>query len=134
MLYYQQGVVKMPKPISDEKRADIIKHIQAGESKEDVAKWLLITLRTVNRVIKRYNETGSYAALPNGGGQKPLITEETMNQVVAKVKEVPDMTLLELIDEFDLPFSESALSRRLTRLGFTYKKRRFIQMDEREKM
>jgi transposase len=124
----------MPKPISNEKRADIIRHIQAGERKEDIAKWLLITLRTVNRVLKRYNETGSYLALPNAGGQKPLITEEAMNQVAQKVKEVPDMTLLELIDEFNLPFSESALSRRLTRLGFTYKKRHFIQTDEREKM
>jgi len=133
MLYYQQEVVKMPKPISSEKRADIIKHIQAGESKEDIAKWLLINLRTVNRVLKRYNETGSYLALSNAGGQKPLITEETMNRVVQKVKEVPDMTLLELIDEFNLPFSESALSRRLTRLGFTYKKRHFIQTGEREK-
>jgi len=89
----------MPKPISSEKRADIIKHIQAGRSKEDIVKWLLINLRTVNRVLKRYNETGSYLALPNVGGQKSLITEETMNQVVKKVKEVPDMTLLELIDE-----------------------------------
>ena len=63
----------MPKPISKEKRADIIKHVEAGENKEDVAKWLFIELRTVNRVVKRYNETGSYESLPKGGGQKPLI-------------------------------------------------------------
>ena len=124
----------MPKPISNEKRADIVKHIQSGESKEDVAKWLFITVRTVNRVIKRYHETGCHRALPNGGGQKPLITEETMNQVVSKIKEVPDMTLLELIKEFNLPFSESALSKRLTRLGLTYKKRHSIQADENAKM
>jgi hypothetical protein len=55
----------MPKPISNEKRADIIKHIQAGESKENVAKWLFIKVRTINRVLKRYNETGCYEALPN---------------------------------------------------------------------
>ena len=65
----------MPNPISNEKRADIIKHLQAGESKEDIPKWLLITLRTVNRVVKQYSETGNYEALPNRGGQKPLITE-----------------------------------------------------------
>ena len=124
----------MAKPISNEKRADIIKHMQAGESKENVSKWLFITVRTVNRVLKRYNETGSYEALPNGGGQKPLITEETMNQVITKIKDVPDMTLLELIAEFDLPFSESALSRRLSRLGFTYKKRRCTRTDRNEKM
>ena len=69
----------MAKPISTEKRTDIIKHMQAGESKENVSKWLFITVRTVNRVLKRYNETGSYKALLNGGGQKPLITEETID-------------------------------------------------------
>jgi len=90
----------IPRPISNDKRADIVRHIQAGESKEDIARWLFITLRTVNRVLKRYHETGN--------------------------KEAPDMTLLELIEEFDLPFSESALSRRLTRLGLTYKKRHSI--------
>ena len=64
----------MPRPISNEKRADIVKHIQSGESKEDVAKWLLVTLRTINRVMKRYRETGCHKALPGNGGQKPLIT------------------------------------------------------------
>ena len=124
----------MPRPISNDKREAVVKHIQAGESKKDVAKWLFITLRTVDRIMKRYNETGSYEALPNAGGQKPLITEEVMSQVVSKIKEVPDMTLLELIEEFDLPFSESALSRRLTRLGLTYKKRHSTRTDKNERM
>ena len=41
----------MPKLISNEKRADILKHIQTGESKEDVVKWLFITVRAVNCVL-----------------------------------------------------------------------------------
>jgi len=124
----------MAKAITKEKRSDIIKHINAGESKENTAKWLFISVRTVNRVLKRYKETGSYEALPNGGGQKPLITEEEMNQVVLKIKETPDMTLSELIEEFNLPFSESALCRRLIRRGLTYKKRHFTQTDKSVKM
>jgi transposase len=68
------------------------------------------------------------------GGQKPLITEETMNKVVSRIKEEPDMTLLELIEEFSLPFSESALSRRLTKCGLTYKKRHSIQTDKNVRM
>lgn len=124
----------MAKALSNEKRADIIKHIEAGESKENIAKWLFITIRTVNRVLKRYRETGSYEALPNGGGQKPLITEEAMNQVVLRIREVPDMTLSELIDEFNLPFSESALCRRLISRGLVYKKRHFIRTDKNVRM
>jgi len=50
----------MPKPISNEKRADIVKHMQGGESKENVSSWLFITVKTVERVWKRYQETGKY--------------------------------------------------------------------------
>ena len=124
----------MPKPISNEKRADIVKHMQGGESKENVSSWLFITVKTVERVWKRYQETGKYEALPNCGGRKPLISDEQMRQISAKVKEAPDMTLLELIEEFNLPFSESALHKRLKKLGLTYKKRHCTPMGENGKM
>ena len=106
----------------------------AGESKENVSKWLFITVKTVKRVWKRYQETGNYEALPNGGGRKPLVDDETMGKVVLKIKETPDITLLELIDEFDLPFSESALCKRLIKVGLTFKKRHSILTDENVKM
>jgi len=124
----------MAKPISNDKRETIVKHMQAGESKEDIARWLLIHIRTVTRVWNKYNTTGSYEPNPHKRGRKPLVTSETIDAVVAKIKEVPDITLLELIDEFDLPISESALCRRLISLGLPYKKRHFIQMDKNEKM
>ena len=124
----------MAKPISNEKRADIVKHMQSGESKENVSIWLFITVRTVERVWKRYQETGKYESLPNCGGRKPLITDVQMNQVIAKVKEAPDMTLLELIEEFNLPFTESALHKRLKKAGLTYKKRHYTLTGENAKM
>ena len=126
--------MEMGKPLSNEKRADIVKHMEAGQSKENISEWLFITIKTVERVWKRYQETGNYEALPHAGGRKPLITEEKMEQVVQKVEQVPDMTLLELIEEFNLPFSESALCRRLIKRGLTFKKRHSIQMEENEKM
>jgi len=124
----------MAKPISSDKREAIVKHMQAGESKEDIAKWLLIHIRTVTRVWNKYNTTGSYEPNPHKRGRKPLVTNETMDAVVEKIKEIPDITLLELIDEFDLPIGESALCRRLIGLGLPYKKRHFIQMDKSEMM
>ena len=124
----------MAMPLVKEKRADIVRHKEAGASNKDIAKWLFIGERTVRRVWKRYQDTGSYDSLPNGGGRKPLVTNETMSKVVAKIQEIPDITLLELIEEFTLPFSESALCRRLIKLGLTFKKRHSIQMDENEMM
>ena len=130
MINYPKRWLIMPKPISNEKRADIINHMQAGENREEIAKWLRINVKTIKRVWKRFQDTGSYEALPNTGGRKPLVTDEIMERVALKIREVPDMTLLELIEEFNLPFTESALSRRLTKLGLTFKKRHSTLMDE----
>jgi len=112
----------MPKPISNEKRADIIRHMEAGESKENIAKWLFVCIRTIMRVWNKYTTVGSYKPKAPNSGRKPMVSDETMNQVVSKLREVPDMTLLELIDEFNLPISQAALSKRLINLGLTYKK------------
>jgi len=124
----------MAKPISNDKREAIIKHMQAGESKENISKWLFVHIRTITRVWNKFNATGCYKPEPLNNGRKPLVTSETMDNVVAKIKEVPDITLLELIDELDLPISESALCRRLIRLKLPFKKRHSIQTDKSERM
>jgi transposase len=117
----------MAKPISLEKRADIIRHMQAGRSKADIAEWLFVCVRTVTRVWNKFITVGSYGPEPQNSGRKPLVSNEAMEHVVEKIKEVPDMTLIELIDEFNLQISQAALSKRLIKLGLTYKKRRSIQ-------
>jgi transposase len=124
----------MANPISNEKRADIIKHMEAGAEKKKVAEWLFIHERTVSRVWKKYQATGNYEPEAKKSGRKPLLTEEQMNEVFEKIKEQPDITLQELIDEFILPLSQSALSRRIRKAGLTFKKRHSMQMGKNEKM
>ena len=124
----------MANPISNEKRADIIKHIQAGESEENIARWLFVSKITVTRVWNKFLESGSYEPKPLNRGRKPLVTEETMDKIVAQIKVQPDMTLLEIIDEFNLNISESALCRRLNKLGLNRKKKLFFLADNNEGM
>ena len=124
----------MAKAISRETRAAIIKHMQAGKDKKDIAQWLFVCVRTVTRIWNKFTKVGSYEAEPQNGGRKPLVSDETMNLVVQKIKEVPDITLLELIEELNLPISQSALCRRLISLDLTLKKRRSIRMVENVKM
>jgi len=122
----------MPKPISNEKRDTIIKHIQAGESKEDIAKWLFICKRTITRVYNKYQKTGTYKPEPLNCGRKPKITNQTMDNILTKIKQQPDITLNELIEEFDLKISQAALCKRLIKLGLTFKKRRSTQANKSE--
>jgi transposase len=117
----------MAKPISDEKRADIIRHIEAGKRRADIAEWLFVCLHTVCRVWRKYKSTGRFEPEPPKSGRKPLVSRETMGKVMSKIRETPDITLVEMIEEFDLPISQAALSKRLINLGLTYKKRRSIQ-------
>jgi transposase len=124
----------MAKPIPSEKRADIIRHMQSGKSKADVAVWLFVCVRTITRIWDKYTRLGSYEPEPQRSGRKALVSDETMDRVMAKIRETPDMTLLELIDEFNLQISQAALSKRLIKLGLTYKKRRFIQKTGNAKM
>ena len=115
---------------SNEKRAAIIKHLQAGESKKEIAKWLSVSVRTINRIWNKYLKTGSYDPEPLNNGRKPKVSEETMDRIMLKIKEQPDITLAELIEEFELNISQSALCRRLKKLGLTFKKRHSIQMSK----
>jgi transposase len=118
----------MAKPVSDEKRADIVRHMEAGKSMAEIARWLFLCPHTVGRVCRKYRETGGYGPEPRNCGRKPLVSAETMGLVVSRVREAPDTTLAELIALFGLTISEGALSRRLTALGFTYKKKLSVRV------
>ena len=124
----------MAKPISNDKREAIIRHKQAGESEANISKCLFIHQCTVHRVWKKHKETGNYEPRPLNNGRKPKVSKETMDKVVMKIKEMPDMTLKELIDEFILGISQAALCKRLIKLGLSFKKRHSIQTDKNEKM
>ena len=75
----------MAKPISNDKREEIIKHKEAGESEENISKWLFIHPITVQRVWKRYMETGNYEPSPLNNGRKPKVSKATMDKVVIAV-------------------------------------------------
>lgn len=57
-----------------------------------------------------------------------------MNRVIEKIQEEPDKTLLEIIDEFELGITQSALCRGPIKCGLTYKKRRSILMVKNVRM
>ena len=112
----------MTMPVSNEIRNKIIQHKENREKQSDIAKWLIISESTVTKVWARYKNTGSYEPSPRTQGRKPAVNEATMAEVEKKIKEAPDITLAELIAEFDLGITESALSRKLKKLGYSYKK------------
>jgi len=120
--------------ISNRDREIIIFHKNNGEKNKDISKWLRISERSVARIWSRYKQTGIYKPNPQNNGRKALVTQEQMDKVVNKIKSHPDITLANLIDEFFLGISQAALCKRLCKLGFTLKKRRFVHQDKNDPM
>jgi len=68
------------KPISNDKRAAIVKHVQEGKSTKDVAEGLLVSIRTVERIWRKYQKQGYYQPEPQNSGRKPLVDKKLINK------------------------------------------------------
>jgi transposase len=118
------------KSISNSEREKIIKHKLNGESSANIAAWFMISKRTVNQICKNSHYELQY----KNSGRKSVISVEDEAKVIDKIKEVPDITLLEIIDKLELKISESGLSKWLKKRGFTFKKRILIRQNKTAKM
>jgi len=114
----------MPMPLSQEIREKIIYHKKNGEKNAEIAKWLRVSIDSVKRIWRTYREKNTVKPKPHNKGRKPAFCSQKMEKITAKIKEQPDITLEELVEEFHLKISISALSRKLTKTDLTFKKRR----------
>jgi len=117
----------MPAPLSNEIRKKIISHKENGETESNIAKWLLINKSTVTKIWRQYREENTLENKTHKRGRKPSFCSKKLEKITAKIKEQPDITLEELVEHFNLNISISALSRKLTKLELTFKKRRCSQ-------
>lgn len=123
----------MPMPLSQEIRNKIVFHKTNGETNIDIARWLVINEKSVRRIWALYNKQKSVKPLPHNKGRKPAFGQDVMVNIIAKIKEQSDITLEELVEEFDLKISISALSRKLKKANLNFKKRHYSQKNNSEK-
>jgi transposase len=116
----------MPMPLSQETREKIIYHKTAGAKNAEISKWLRVSTDSVKRIWKRYKDKNTITPKEYKRGRKPAFCDKKMNQIKAKIKEQPDITLEELVEQFNLQISISALCRKLIKLDLTFKKRRCL--------
>lgn len=112
------------KPISNDKRELLISAKKRGEKEEDIARWLEISVRSVSRIWKLYQETESIQPKKQPG-KKPTLDSTGIDEIRKAVKLQPDITLEELIETLNLPIKKSRLSVILIGLGLSIKKRRY---------
>ena len=117
----------MPPPLSTETRELIIYHKENGAKNDEIAKWLQVTTRSVEKIWKLYKEENTIEPKPHNKGRKPAFCKKKLEAIATKIGEQPDITLEELVEHFNLNISISALSRKLKKLNLTFKKRHCSQ-------
>ena len=120
-------------PTSTEKREQIIEAKLRGEKTESIILWLKVSKSTIDKVWRRYRETGDGRAIAYTG-RKSRITPELEEKIRAEINKNNDVTLAELIEKLALPVGVSRLSQVLISWGYSFKKRRSTHQRNSERM
>ena len=85
----------------------------------------------IYNLIAQKRKTGDIRPQLSTRGRKSKISDMDLQCIDAAIKERPDITLKELVEELVLPLSESRMSRVVReKLGYTYKKRWYMLLKE----
>jgi transposase len=107
-------------------RERVIENLEQ-ESMRKTAKRFRVSDYFVYRLKQCYNEVGTLAPKPHGGGHGPRVEEAGGEFLRAVLTEAPDLTLNELCQGYERRFarkvSKSSMDRALRRLNLTRKKR-----------
>ncbi len=112
------------KSLSEDLRQRIVKACEGGEGCASVAARFVLNVRTVQKLWKRYRETGSMLALPRGGYRRSRIAkmEGTLR---VWIKAQPDLTLAEMCERLaaqGIGIKPPALWHQLNKWGLSFKK------------
>lgn len=106
-------------------------------SQRAIAELFGVSRSFVEKLLHRRRATGEIAALPHGGGRKPLCQEKEQRLVRRHIEKQPDATLDELCEAVErkrkLQLSRPTMSRLLQRLDLGRKKSRSTPQNERAK-
>ncbi|MCL1970234.1 MAG: hypothetical protein FWF66_02070, partial [Candidatus Bathyarchaeota archaeon] len=91
----------MVRPVSNDKRADIIAAKQRNKPTSQIKKWFNTSERTISRIWSKYQKTGNYQPIPYTK-RKSKLTAQQDQQIKNTITETPDITLNELIDKLSL--------------------------------
>jgi transposase len=114
----------MAKPYSRDLRERMVRAVQAGRSRHEVARMFEVSASCVIKLMQRYEATGDCEPGKFGGHRRPALTGYE-DRVRALVAEHPDLTVTEIwrkLTTLDIEVGRSAVGRFLQRLRLTFKK------------
>jgi transposase len=116
----------MPRPYSTDLRERVLAACERGLTIEEAARQFEVSTATVKRWRQLRRHTGSVEPAPHGGGNPPRVIDHGLELVSQIVREQPDLTLEEIVAEYQartsMPVSCATMGRTLERLELTRKK------------
>jgi transposase len=114
------------KPYSEDLRWRVVRAVSRGTPRKDVAGQFAVSMPTIERWLRRRRETGGLAPKPVPG-PAALKTEALLAALPERMVEHADATLADQCSWWrevsGVEVSTATMSRALTRLGWTRKKR-----------
>ena len=115
------------KPYAEDRRWRVVWAVSSGAPREEVARRFAVSVPTIERWLRQQRETGRLAPKPVPG-PVAVKTETLLAALPERLAERADATLAELCAWWraasGVEVSTATMSRALTRLGWTRKKRR----------
>lgn len=121
------------KSYSNDLRRKIVAAYETGDySQDELAELFGVCQKSVSNFVQRNDQTGSPDKLPRGGGRQARLDEPARQFIRDLLKASNHLTLLQLCqqvaEKFKTPVSSPTMSRVLTALGLTRKKRRSTRL------
>jgi transposase len=101
-------------------------------TRKTIAQIFNVSTSWIRRLFQRQRQSGSFAALPAGGGAPPKFTARHEQLLIKAVKKHPDATLDQLCQACGNPVSRSAIGQHLQKLKLGRKKKR-LHASERDR-
>ena len=101
-----------------------------------IAEQFQVITRWIQKLRQQRKLDGTIAPRPQNQGRKPAFRDADLEQLDDFVKENPDSTLQEIKEHFSgkVDCSVVAIHNTLKRLGWRYKKKRYVRANKTEKM
>ncbi len=109
--------------LHNEARELLVKGYEKSHDAEGIAQAYSVSVRTVYRLVKQKQETGSVTLRTSQRGRKPVLTAEDKEKIRQCVDEKPDSTINEIREELGLSASYSTVERAIEEMGYTLKKK-----------
>ena len=125
------------KPTSIDLRERIVAAYDAGEgSRQQVADRFKVSLGLVKKLLAQRRNLGTIEPQYQNVSRKPAFDGENLKQLDKFLQKHADATLIEIQEHFSgcVSCSLQAIANAIKRLGWRYKKKRYVQVSKTEKM